>query len=188
MEQRTELSDNTASANEWLAFAQTDFGVAEHLYNTYYPKPLEIICYHCQQCAEKSVKAIIALHGNQGGLPKRHEEFLELASEQITSISSCCGTDNNNRPTKTNTKNDAGIKTYTKGEGETVKTILLFIQNEPMITLDELAQKTGLSKSGVRYVLNKLRDKGIVYREGGRKTGRWIIQTATNSDRWDVHM
>ena len=78
MEQRTELSDNTASASEWLAFAQTDFGVAEHLYNTYYPRPLEIICYHCQQCAEKSVKAIIALHGNHGGLPKRHDLLLLL--------------------------------------------------------------------------------------------------------------
>lgn len=26
---------------EWLEFAETDLGVAKHLYETYYPKPLE---------------------------------------------------------------------------------------------------------------------------------------------------
>lgn len=31
----------------WLKFAKTDLGVAEHLYSQYYPRPLEIICYHC---------------------------------------------------------------------------------------------------------------------------------------------
>jgi hypothetical protein len=29
--------------------AAADLGVAKHLDATYYPKPLEIICYHCQQ-------------------------------------------------------------------------------------------------------------------------------------------
>lgn len=31
----------------WLTFAKTDLGVAQHLNESYYPKPLEIICYHC---------------------------------------------------------------------------------------------------------------------------------------------
>lgn len=47
-------------------------------YNTYHPKPLEIICFHCQQAAEKAVKSIIVLKGSQGGIPKKHDLFLLL--------------------------------------------------------------------------------------------------------------
>ena len=39
----------------WIEFAKTDLGVAEHLDKQYYPKPLEIICYHCQQAVEKAI-------------------------------------------------------------------------------------------------------------------------------------
>ena len=35
----------------WMEFAKTDLGVAKHLLEAYYPKPLEIICYHAQQAA-----------------------------------------------------------------------------------------------------------------------------------------
>ena len=65
-------------AREWLFFAEADMGVAEHLNNTYHPKPLEIICFHCQQAAEKAVKSIIVLNGSQGGIPKKHDLFLLL--------------------------------------------------------------------------------------------------------------
>lgn len=60
-------------AKRWLATAQTDFNVAKHLFNTFYPKPLEIICYHCQQCAEKAIKAVIISKGAPGGMPKLHD-------------------------------------------------------------------------------------------------------------------
>ena len=65
-------------AKEWLSFAEADLGVAEHLNKTYHPKPLEIICFHCQQAAEKAVKSIIVLNGSQGGTPKKHDLFLFL--------------------------------------------------------------------------------------------------------------
>ena len=55
---------------QWMKLAEMDYGVAQHLYETYYPKPYEIICYHCQQAAEKAIKAIIMAGGAQGGLPK----------------------------------------------------------------------------------------------------------------------
>ncbi|MCD8099696.1 MAG: HEPN domain-containing protein [Oscillospiraceae bacterium] len=60
-------------AKRWFATAQTDFNVARHLFNTFYPKPLEIICYHCQQCAEKAIKAVIISKGAPGGMPKLHD-------------------------------------------------------------------------------------------------------------------
>ena len=65
-------------AKEWLSFAEADLGVAEHLNKTYHPKPLEIICFHCQQAAEKAVKSIIVLNGSPGGIPKKHDLFLLL--------------------------------------------------------------------------------------------------------------
>lgn len=58
---------------EWLALAETDLGVARHLYETYRPQPLEIICYHCQQAAEKAIKAVIVACGARGGMPKLHD-------------------------------------------------------------------------------------------------------------------
>lgn len=57
----------------WIAFAETDLGVAKHLAATYYPKPLEIICYHCQQAAEKAIKALYLALQIPGGLPRKHD-------------------------------------------------------------------------------------------------------------------
>ena len=58
---------------QWIEMAELDYGVAKHLYETYYPKPLEIICYHCQQAAEKTLKAVIIASGAQAGMPKSHD-------------------------------------------------------------------------------------------------------------------
>ncbi|MBS6721813.1 MAG: HEPN domain-containing protein [Clostridiales bacterium] len=60
-------------ARKWMYMARQDYGVSQHLFNTYYPKPLEIICYHCQQAAEKSIKAVILAQGAPGGMPKSHD-------------------------------------------------------------------------------------------------------------------
>jgi HEPN domain-containing protein len=60
-------------AKEWYDMATIDLGVAKHLRNTYYPQPLEIICYHCQQAAEKAIKALIIYYGAEGGMPKLHD-------------------------------------------------------------------------------------------------------------------
>ncbi len=57
----------------WYEMAAMDLGVARHLDRTYYPKPLEIICYHCQQSAEKVIKALIVYYGAEGGIPKLHD-------------------------------------------------------------------------------------------------------------------
>ena len=70
--------ENIDDAKVWLRYAVDDLGVAKHLFNTYYPKPLSIICYHCQQAAEKAVKSLIVLYGSQGGMPKKHDIFLLL--------------------------------------------------------------------------------------------------------------
>jgi len=57
----------------WLRLAETDLSVAQHLFQAYHPQPYEIICYHCQQSAEKAIKAVIIANGAKGGLPKLHD-------------------------------------------------------------------------------------------------------------------
>ena len=61
--------DNKYAA-EWLAYADTDLAVAEHN-QTMYPKPLNIICFHCQQAVEKYLKAYLSWRGIKP--PKIHE-------------------------------------------------------------------------------------------------------------------
>lgn len=58
---------------QWLSFAQQDLAVARHLYENFYPKPLEIICYHSEQAVEKAVKMLIINKGEKGGLPRSHD-------------------------------------------------------------------------------------------------------------------
>ena len=58
---------------QWFDMADMDLGVAKYLMENYYPKPLEIICYHSQQAAEKAIKALVISRGTQGGLPKLHD-------------------------------------------------------------------------------------------------------------------
>ena len=72
------MDDISTTANEWLRFAQNDMGVAEHLLKNYFPKPLEIICFHCQQAVEKGIKAVILYKGSPGGMPRSHDILLLL--------------------------------------------------------------------------------------------------------------
>ena len=60
--------------DEWFKHADTDFVVAEHLL-TLHPQPLDIICFHCQQAAEKYLKGYL-LFKNELEPPKTHELVL----------------------------------------------------------------------------------------------------------------
>ena len=48
---------------EWLEYAKMDFDTAVHLHQTMVPEPLEIVCYHCQQFVEKTLKAMLIAKG-----------------------------------------------------------------------------------------------------------------------------
>lgn len=58
---------------------------------------------------------------------------------------------------------------------ETERKILEFIMEDSGITQKEIAQKMGMSKNGIRYAMDKLKDRGILEREGATKKGKWII-------------
>lgn len=54
--------------------------------------------------------------------------------------------------------------------------ILAEIKHNPFITQKQLAEKVGLSYSGIRYVMKQLQDEGLLKRVGATKKGKWIIQ------------
>jgi HEPN domain-containing protein len=53
--------DRLAEAREWQRLASMDLNAAEHLLNMR-PIPYEIICFHCQQSAEKYLKGYLVIH------------------------------------------------------------------------------------------------------------------------------
>lgn len=60
-----------------------DASLADFTFANMYPKPLELICYHCQQAAEKALKALIIAKIENFDVPKTHDlAFLvDLLSE-----------------------------------------------------------------------------------------------------------
>jgi HEPN domain-containing protein len=56
---------------EWLQAAYDDYDSAKYLFDRPYKKALEIICYHCQQAAEKSLKAFLV--ANDIAIAKTHD-------------------------------------------------------------------------------------------------------------------
>ncbi len=67
---------------EWMDYASRDLASARFLLDMK-PRPLEIICFHCQQTAEKALKAYLALHRKD--IPRSHD--LVLLSQSCAKIS-----------------------------------------------------------------------------------------------------
>ena len=59
---------------EWLDFAEMDLNAAEYLLDMR-PLPVEIICYHCEQAAEKLLKGAL-VHFNVD--PPRTHDLIQL--------------------------------------------------------------------------------------------------------------
>jgi HEPN domain-containing protein len=57
--------------SEWLQIAYEDYDSALYLFQKPHRKPLEIISYHCQQSAEKSLKAFLC--AAEIDIPKTHD-------------------------------------------------------------------------------------------------------------------
>ncbi len=84
--------NNINIANEWFGYAESDLKTAIYLLGMK-PKPNEIICYHCQQSAEKYLKGYLVSQGES--IKKTHDlQFLcKLASQKnskLTDIEDDC--------------------------------------------------------------------------------------------------
>lgn len=63
--------------SEWIRFSEGDLEVAKHIVTMHKPN-VEISCYHCQQCAEKALKAFLISHSVQ---PKFIHDLAVLCSD-----------------------------------------------------------------------------------------------------------
>ena len=57
--------------SRWVKFAQRDYDTAENMSILHHPVPLEIVCYLCQQSAEKILKSYAIAKGEP--LMKTHD-------------------------------------------------------------------------------------------------------------------
>lgn len=80
-------------------------------------------------------------------------------------------TDTENRETGTEMIEDELLSVLSDIEKKVAKLIL----KNPEITQDKMAEVMGMSKNGIRYVMNKLKNKGILVRVGATKKGKWSI-------------
>ena len=71
------------------------------------------------------------------------------------------------------TDQKSGLKTDQKSSLKNEQVIITSIKNDPKITIQELQKCSGLSRTGVKNIMNKLKEKGIIRRIGPDKGGTW---------------
>lgn len=75
---------NFEDAKKWINIAERDYAVSITLNELHRPLPVEVICFHCQQSVEKSLKAILAY--NNADIPKTHDiRLLNLLCQKFIS-------------------------------------------------------------------------------------------------------
>ena len=53
--------------------------------------------------------------------------------------------------------------------------LLQILVSSPRTTQKQLSTQLGLSVIGVRYLTDKLQKQGVLHRQGGKKTGQWVV-------------
>ncbi|GHV37270.1 hypothetical protein AGMMS49546_04530 [Spirochaetia bacterium] len=87
--------DKEKELKQWFSKADDDLKSAEYLATMHYPRPEGIICFHCQQSAEKYLKGF--LFQNDIGFPNIHDlirilELCEAVNPQFSTILPKCNT------------------------------------------------------------------------------------------------
>lgn len=77
---------NPDNPHDWFLKAERDFGLAFHTHKQELAYP-DLICYHCQQAAEKFLKAIV-IHR---GIPLRKTHDLEVLLDLLSPVESSVG-------------------------------------------------------------------------------------------------
>ena len=77
--------DKQTELRQWIEIAESDLDVAKLTAKTMRPIPYEIVCFHCQQAAEKYLKWVLVFHDIDP--PKIHDlEELEKLCEAINPL------------------------------------------------------------------------------------------------------
>ena len=78
----------TEILQQWLDKANDDLRSAEYLSTMHHPTPDEIICFHCQQSAEKYLKAFMFSHDIEPEKTHDLEELYIICQKYNASFSS----------------------------------------------------------------------------------------------------
>jgi HEPN domain-containing protein len=60
---------------QWISLADDDLRLAEHTANTLWPTPIELVCFHCQQAAEKYLKGFLEFNNE---IPRHIHDLIAL--------------------------------------------------------------------------------------------------------------
>jgi Fic family protein len=55
------------------------------------------------------------------------------------------------------------------------KQLILLLHSNPSLTAQDISERTGMSQRGVEKQIKRLKDLGVITRQGSRKNGLWII-------------
>ena len=91
-------------------------------------------------------------------------------SDPVTAI-----TDPVKRSGQKDNDSESGAIGEKKSSPKSSPMILELISKNPKITTEEMIKATKLTRRGIEYQLAKLKQEGIIKREGSRKTGYWVI-------------
>jgi HEPN domain-containing protein len=81
------MAKQANAPEDWLILGDRDINAAAFLAANMYPKPLEIICFHCQQAVEKYLKGFIALQGDDPPYTHDLDELCKLCEKHNAAFS-----------------------------------------------------------------------------------------------------
>jgi len=81
------MDDKEELLQQWLDKGKDDLRSAEYLSTMRYPTPYEIICYHCQQSAEKYLKGFMFSHDIEPDKTHDLKELLKICQKYNTEFS-----------------------------------------------------------------------------------------------------
>ncbi len=58
---------------------------------------------------------------------------------------------------------------------EAEQRVIGYINQNPSITIKELVVESGYSDGYIRKILASLKEKKVIERQGGNKTGKWVV-------------
>ena len=87
--------DKHTELQQWIEIANNDLTVAQHIAKDMWPIPYAIVCFHCQQAAEKYLKWVLVLHDIDP--PKIHDleelgKLCEKINPQFETLYEKCAT------------------------------------------------------------------------------------------------
>jgi predicted HTH transcriptional regulator len=81
------------------------------------------------------------------------------------------------KPGATTQETDSTTQETTQETGLTTEeTILRLLREDPSITQRGMASRVGLTPDGIKFHINRLKEKGYIRHEGPTKKGRWVIK------------